>query len=163
SVFGGNDKPVELLDVESGLWVAKAADRMHDPEVVDHLDGAISERADENVAAPSVQAEVIDTAKYTRQHDARAWDERHGAPSAEPARAHMRHAWKPTKNAPTRAAPMMTSEVARVGMACLVLVYSLPKGFSRPPHPPPSSTRFRQPPQLRTGVSRSGRIRSDTP
>src|SRR5262249_35389529 len=91
SVFGGNDEPVELLDVESGLWVAKAADRMHDPEVVDHLDGAISERADENVAAPSVQAEVIDTAKYTRQHDARAWDERHGAPGGHRRASPRRH------------------------------------------------------------------------
>src|SRR5215813_12956762 len=50
------------------------------------------------------------------------------APAAgAPVRADITPAWKPTMNAATRAAPMMISEVARVGMGCLVPVYSLPR------------------------------------
>src|SRR5437016_780145 len=66
----GHNEPVELLDVQGGLWALQTADRANHLKGVDDLHRIVAQRGDEKIAAPRVVAEVVYPSQDSRQNDA---------------------------------------------------------------------------------------------
>src|SRR5262249_681265 len=86
---------VELLDIKGGLRMPQSANGVNDSEVVDDLDRIVAEGGYEQISAPLVVAEVIDSPQRARKNGPGSQDERRKRRCAIRGRLRRPHTHRP--------------------------------------------------------------------